>query len=188
MAMAELHPEPLISTYSHSTLPPSLRTETECMWSTLAVPLCQTSLTSGRTPEGVNLSLKGYWSTVFTSAQAPHLSSYLPLSPSCQQEQLALRSQPFSQSLGGISRGQWRGKEKMLAWVKWITAEAIKGTPRCGTVKKTMRRTGLDGKCEGMKETLLSQISAKPSLSLSPTHASVSLSAARRPPPLEFHI
>lgn len=68
-----------------------------------------------------------------------------------------------------------------------MTAEAIKGTPQCGTVKKTMRRTGLDGKGDRIKETLLPQISANipcPKNALSPTHASVPLSAARRPPPL----
>lgn len=46
-----------------------------------------------------------------------------------------------------------------------MTAETTKGTPQRGTVKKTMRRTGLDGKREEIKETLLPQISAKPSLS-----------------------
>lgn len=88
------------------------------MWGRLAVPPCQTSLMSCRTPEGVHPSLKGYWSAFFTSSQAPHLSSHLPLSPAQQPEQVTLRSQAFSQSLGGTGRGQRRGKEKMLAWVK----------------------------------------------------------------------
>lgn len=165
MGMAELHPEPLIGTYVHSTLPPSLRTEMECMWGRLALPLCQTSLTSCRTLEGVNLSLKGHWSTVFTSAQVSHLSSYLPLSPSQQPEQVTLRSQPFSQSLGGIGRGQWRGKEKMSAWVKMDDCRGNKRHPTKWDSKKDNEKTRLVGKCEGIKETLLSQISAKPSLS-----------------------
>lgn len=136
MGMAELQPESPTGTYSHSTPPPSLRTEIECMWGTLALPLCQTSLASCRTPEGVSLSLEGYWSAVFTSAQASHLSSYLPFSPSWQQEQPAPRSQPFSQSPGRISRGQWRRKEKMLAWVKMNDCRDHKRHPTTWDSKK----------------------------------------------------
>lgn len=157
------------------------------MWGRLAVPPCQTSLMSCRTPEGVHPSLKGYWSAFFTSSQAPHLSSHLPLSSAQQPEQVTLRSQAFSQSLGGTGRGQRRGKEKMLAWVKMDDCRDDKRHPTTWDSEKDNEKNWSGWKAWGNKRPCCHKSLPNlpcPKNALSPAHASVPLSAARRPPPL----